>query len=212
MQSRCFVKALKRVRSYAAADGTGQEAVGELTASQAISVTGSFSYPSPEGQVQVKYVADEFGFQPTGAHIHPAILEAVRRQVSGPWRKEKTQERSKNSFSFLRSSSCTALDFPLQAQVLLLLPTGGTGQIGATQLVQRGRVPRQRPDGPGVTAGGGGAGARVASAAAPAAALWAGPTLSPVGVSTALAQAARRHDQRHQPLGLGQPRPCPRAI
>ncbi|XP_034250880.1 endocuticle structural glycoprotein SgAbd-9-like [Thrips palmi] len=67
--------------SYAAADGTAQEAVGELTASRAIAVQGSYSYPSPEGQVQVKYVADEYGFQPTGAHIHPAILEAVRRQV-----------------------------------------------------------------------------------------------------------------------------------
>ncbi|XP_052122568.1 endocuticle structural glycoprotein SgAbd-8-like [Frankliniella occidentalis] len=68
--------------SYAAGDGTAQEAIGELTAaSRAIAVQGSYSYPSPEGQVQVKYVADEFGFQPTGAHIHPAILEAVRRQV-----------------------------------------------------------------------------------------------------------------------------------
>ena len=49
---------------------------------QSIAVQGSYSYQSPEGQVQVNYVADEFGYQPTGAHIHPAILEAVRRQVS----------------------------------------------------------------------------------------------------------------------------------
>jgi hypothetical protein len=45
-------------------------------------VQGSYSYTSPDGTpVTVNYVADNFGFQPVGPNIHPAIIKAVQRQV-----------------------------------------------------------------------------------------------------------------------------------
>ncbi|OXA59499.1 larval cuticle protein 65Ag1 isoform X2 [Folsomia candida] len=42
----------------------------QIGTEQGISLTGSYSYTSPEGQfIEVKYVADENGFQPIGDHI-----------------------------------------------------------------------------------------------------------------------------------------------
>lgn len=45
-------------------------------------VQGSYAYQSPEGGVQVNYVADENGFQPSGNTVHPAIQKAVAQQVA----------------------------------------------------------------------------------------------------------------------------------
>lgn len=47
-----------------------------------ITVQGSYAYQSPEGGVQVNYVADENGFQPSGNTVHPAIQKAVAQQVA----------------------------------------------------------------------------------------------------------------------------------
>ncbi|XP_055636726.1 larval cuticle protein 65Ag1-like [Toxorhynchites rutilus septentrionalis] len=52
------------------ADGSGTEEV------QALVQTGSFSYPSPDGShIELKYTADENGFQPEGAHL-PVVTHA----------------------------------------------------------------------------------------------------------------------------------------
>ncbi|CAH0556916.1 unnamed protein product [Brassicogethes aeneus] len=46
------------------------------------SAQGQFSWTSPEGeQVQIQYVADENGYQPTGPHVHP-IPEAILRSIA----------------------------------------------------------------------------------------------------------------------------------
>ncbi|CAH2227885.1 jg19862, partial [Pararge aegeria aegeria] len=45
-------------------------------------VKGSFSYKSPDGTpVETSYVADEFGYRPTGSHI-PAVPEAILRSLA----------------------------------------------------------------------------------------------------------------------------------
>lgn len=51
---------------------------------------GSYSYTDPEGTpVQVSYIADEYGFQPQGSHIHPAIIRAIELIRSLPVEPEK---------------------------------------------------------------------------------------------------------------------------
>lgn len=45
---------------------------------------GQFAYTSPEGQrIQLTYIADENGFQPTGDHLPtpPPIPEAIQRAL-----------------------------------------------------------------------------------------------------------------------------------
>ena len=74
------------VRSYVAGDGSERHEVGVLenpgTPVEGSAVQGSYSYTSPDGTpVTVSYVADNFGFQPVGPNIHPAIIKAVQRQV-----------------------------------------------------------------------------------------------------------------------------------
>ncbi|XKL61499.1 hypothetical protein PGB90_008556 [Kerria lacca] len=54
----------------------GVESYGGLT------VSGRFSYASPEGPIDVQYTADENGYQPSGSSIHPAIQKAVAEQVA----------------------------------------------------------------------------------------------------------------------------------
>jgi len=57
-------------------DGNKHEQSGQLKQigeEKGISITGSYSYTSPEGQlITVSYIADENGFQPTGDHIPKA--------------------------------------------------------------------------------------------------------------------------------------------
>lgn len=51
---------------------------------QTLAVAGSYSYPAPDGTVvQLTYVADENGFQPTGDHlpVPPAVPEAIQRAL-----------------------------------------------------------------------------------------------------------------------------------
>ena len=46
---------------------------------------GSYSYQSPEGeQIETKFVADENGFQPTGAHlpVAPEPSAAIKRALA----------------------------------------------------------------------------------------------------------------------------------
>lgn len=47
---------------------------------------GSYSYTDPDGQlITVEYIADENGFRPKGAHIHPSIaklLDAIEQEAA----------------------------------------------------------------------------------------------------------------------------------
>ncbi|XP_039436562.1 larval cuticle protein 65Ag1-like [Culex pipiens pallens] len=57
------------------ANGTGTEQV------QVLVQTGSFSYPSPDGQqIQLNYTADETGFHPQGAHLPVAPVDPNNHQ------------------------------------------------------------------------------------------------------------------------------------
>ncbi|KAL1455723.1 hypothetical protein WDU94_009796 [Cyamophila willieti] len=48
-----------------------------------LAVQGNYAYISPEGaNIEVSYLADENGYQPSGPGIHPAILKAVAYQVA----------------------------------------------------------------------------------------------------------------------------------
>ncbi|GFG37113.1 hypothetical protein Cfor_05775 [Coptotermes formosanus] len=72
--------------NYVAGDGSERHEVGVVenpgTPVEGSAVQGSYSYTSPDGTpVTVNYVADNFGFQPVGPNIHPAIIKAVQRQV-----------------------------------------------------------------------------------------------------------------------------------
>ncbi|XP_058800757.1 endocuticle structural glycoprotein ABD-4-like [Phymastichus coffea] len=80
--------------SYETENGIKAEEHGELKAvarsadneegRQAIAAQGAYSYTAPDGTLfEVKYVADENGFQPQGAHlpVAPAIPEAIQRSL-----------------------------------------------------------------------------------------------------------------------------------
>ena len=72
--------------SYVTGDGYEKHEAGVVenrgTPVEGMAVQGSYSYTSPDGTpVTVNYVADNFGFQPVGPNIHPAIIKAVQRQV-----------------------------------------------------------------------------------------------------------------------------------
>lgn len=74
---------------YRSGDGSARDEVGTPRAAgpegPAVTVQGSYSYASPSGPIQVSYVADENGYQPTGNNIHPAIIKAVAQQVMIYW-------------------------------------------------------------------------------------------------------------------------------
>lgn len=68
--------------NYAYALSDGQKVAEQGTGG--VKADGSFSYVSPEGQnIQLNYVADENGFQPTGDHLPtpPPIPEAIIRAL-----------------------------------------------------------------------------------------------------------------------------------
>ncbi|EEB15862.1 Endocuticle structural glycoprotein SgAbd-9, putative [Pediculus humanus corporis] len=68
---------------YASADGSQRQESGSQKGPESYSVTGSFSYGLPNGgPVQVNYVSDEFGYQPSGPGVHPDIAKAVAEQVA----------------------------------------------------------------------------------------------------------------------------------
>ncbi|XP_060877769.1 endocuticle structural glycoprotein SgAbd-9-like [Metopolophium dirhodum] len=74
---------------YQSADGTQRQEAGGLRypAVQGyppvMAVQGSYSAITPEGiPIEVSYVADENGYQPTGPGVHPAIQRAVAQQVA----------------------------------------------------------------------------------------------------------------------------------
>lgn len=73
--------------SFESEDGQGVEQTGHVkTIGKEVAVTaeGSYHYTLPNGTViSVKYVADEHGFQPQGAHlpVAPAIPQAIVRAL-----------------------------------------------------------------------------------------------------------------------------------
>ncbi|XP_052133642.1 DNA-directed RNA polymerase II subunit RPB1-like [Frankliniella occidentalis] len=63
-------------------DGTVRQEHGQFNGA-GMAVQGMYAYQDHEaGPVQVNYVADEYGFQPQGPNIHPAIMMAVAEQVN----------------------------------------------------------------------------------------------------------------------------------
>ncbi|XP_039294349.1 endocuticle structural glycoprotein SgAbd-9-like [Nilaparvata lugens] len=72
--------------SYRSGDGSARDESGALryvgTPAEAMAVQGAYAYNSPEGPVQVQYVADEHGYQPSGPNIHPDIIKSVALQVA----------------------------------------------------------------------------------------------------------------------------------
>ncbi|OXA50621.1 larval cuticle protein 65Ag1 [Folsomia candida] len=68
-------------------DGQKQEQSGflkQIGEEKGISISGSYSYTSPEGElIELQYVADEHGFQPTGKHLptSPPIPEAIQKAL-----------------------------------------------------------------------------------------------------------------------------------
>jgi hypothetical protein len=75
------------VCSYVSGDGSERHEGGVLenpgTPVEGTAVQGSYSYTAPDGTpITVDYVADSFGYQPVGPHIHPAIIRAVQQQVA----------------------------------------------------------------------------------------------------------------------------------
>lgn len=72
--------------SYESGDGTKQVQDGELRALdkdvQVGVMHGTYEYTGDDGQVySVSYVADENGFQPQGAHIHP-VPEPIAKALA----------------------------------------------------------------------------------------------------------------------------------
>ncbi|KAI5631620.1 insect cuticle protein domain-containing protein [Phthorimaea operculella] len=74
--------------SYETGNGIAAEEKGELknigAEEPALSVQGQFSYTADDGTpIQLSYVADENGFQPSGAHIPtpPPIPAAIQRSL-----------------------------------------------------------------------------------------------------------------------------------
>lgn len=75
--------------SYETENGIKAQEQGELknkgTDNEIQSVSGSYSYTAPDGQViTVTYIADENGFQPTGDHLPtpPPIPEAIAKALA----------------------------------------------------------------------------------------------------------------------------------
>lgn len=73
-------------RSYETQNGIAAQAVGVLKQTgkdAAVVVQGSFQYPNEAGGVQISYIADENGYQPTGNVLptpHP-IPQAILRSI-----------------------------------------------------------------------------------------------------------------------------------
>ncbi|XP_031355782.1 pupal cuticle protein 20-like [Photinus pyralis] len=70
--------------NYETANGIAAQEQGRLKGPDSLEAHGSFAYTSPEGQhISLTYVADENGFQPSGAHLPtpPPIPEAILRSI-----------------------------------------------------------------------------------------------------------------------------------
>lgn len=101
---------IKNFNSYQTENKISHNEAGHLknagSQNEAEEVHGSYTYTSPEGQViTVNYIADENGFQPSGAHlptpppIPDAILKSLQQiQAAGPSSNDDGQYRS-SSFS-----------------------------------------------------------------------------------------------------------------
>lgn len=73
--------------SYESADGSSRQESGSPKPAgngyePSVAVQGRYAYASPEGPVQVEYIADENGYQPSGPNVHPEIQKAVAAQVA----------------------------------------------------------------------------------------------------------------------------------
>lgn len=73
--------------SYETGNGIAAEERGALKGAgeqAAIAVQGQFQYTAPDGTpIQLSYIADENGFQPSGAHLPtaPPVPEAIQRAL-----------------------------------------------------------------------------------------------------------------------------------
>lgn len=72
--------------SYETENGIGAQQTGSLKQVDkdvAVVVQGSYQYQSPEGPVQISYVADENGYQPSGNVLPtpPPTPEAILRSI-----------------------------------------------------------------------------------------------------------------------------------
>ncbi|XP_065205344.1 endocuticle structural glycoprotein SgAbd-9-like [Planococcus citri] len=74
---------------YQSADGSVRQESGSVRypnvpgVEPILAVQGSYAYTAPDGQqIEVQYIADENGFQPSGPYVHPAIQKAVALQVA----------------------------------------------------------------------------------------------------------------------------------
>ncbi|XP_055320733.1 larval cuticle protein 65Ag1-like [Sitodiplosis mosellana] len=73
--------------AYETSNGIAAKEQGQLKqigSESGIAAQGDYSYTSPEGEkIQLSYIADENGFQPTGSHlpVAPAVPEAIARLV-----------------------------------------------------------------------------------------------------------------------------------
>uniref|UniRef100_A0A1B6C9I8 Endocuticle structural glycoprotein SgAbd-9 n=1 Tax=Clastoptera arizonana TaxID=38151 RepID=A0A1B6C9I8_9HEMI len=72
--------------SYETGDGTGRSESGVPRApgpeGLAVVAEGNFKYNLDDGPVAVNYVANEYGYQPTGDRVHPSIQKAVAYLVA----------------------------------------------------------------------------------------------------------------------------------
>jgi len=97
-------------------DGTKIEQSGFLknpgTEDEGISISGSYQYYAPEGElIQLKYIADEKGFQPEGEHLPtpPPIPEAIQKALEIIYKNAEQQTAG----SFNRESYAHAPSRPL---------------------------------------------------------------------------------------------------
>jgi hypothetical protein len=78
-------------------DGSKKQQSGKLKqigTEQGIELTGSYSYTSPEGEkIELTYIADENGFQPSGAHLPtpPTPSEAILKALEIIYRNAEHQ-------------------------------------------------------------------------------------------------------------------------
>ncbi|XP_055916885.1 larval cuticle protein 65Ag1-like [Eupeodes corollae] len=70
------------VYGYELGNGVSAQESGSLKNSEAISAQGSYKFTAPDGQTfETQYIADENGYQPTGAHI-PEIPILIQRSLA----------------------------------------------------------------------------------------------------------------------------------
>ena len=66
---------------YSTSDGMSRQESGKTSSTGSVVQSGSWSYTGADGkQYQMKFVADQFGYRPQGAHLHVAHQLAFKQQ------------------------------------------------------------------------------------------------------------------------------------